>query len=208
MTSEVRPSRFAILALVAITVAACGSSAASPSPTASAPGPSSVSASPAASAQETVAGAQATDYSDVDVCQLATATEVTTVMGEAATNPQPSVIGPGAAIDGAAGCTWTLGGSIDLFDLWIYPSASMDLKTALADYWTGGYQVEPISGIGDEAYAAVWRGDASVRTVGQVAGVAVRLGGKSVLLSTLKIGADYTDPKPAAQLGLTILGRF
>jgi hypothetical protein len=27
-------------------------------------------------------------------------------------------------------------------------------------------------------------------------------------ISTLLIGADYTDPGPAAQLALTILGRF
>jgi hypothetical protein len=206
MSGRERLRRVAALVLVAITVAACGSSAASPSPASTTT--SSTAPSPAGSPQQTVAGAAATDYSEVDVCTLATADEITAVMGETASNPQPSVLGPGGGIDGAAGCTWTLGDSIDLFDVWIYPSASMDLKTALANAWTDGYQVEPIDGIGDEAYAAVWRGDASVRTVGQVAGVAVRLGGKSVLISTLEIGTDYTNPKPAAQLGLKILGRF
>ncbi len=47
-----------------------------------------------------------------------------------------------------------------------------------------------------------------MRTVGQVAGVGVRQGDKVVLLSTLRIGTDDTDPKPAAQLAVQILGRF
>jgi hypothetical protein len=213
MPGEGRPYKAALVVLLALVVSACGTAASSPS----AAGATSAGSSPAAatsasagampSSQES-AGNGAGDFTNVDVCNLATTDEITAVMGETAHDPQPSVIGPGAAIDSATGCTWSLGDSIDLFDIWIYPSADKDLKSALGDYWTGGYQVEPLSGIGDEAYAVVWRGDASIRTVGQVAGVGVRQGGKSVLISTLRIGGDYLDPNPAAQLALKVLGRF
>ena len=147
-------------------------------------------------------------FAAVDVCKLATADEVRTVMGVAAHDPQASLMGPGASIDGAEGCTWSLGDSIDLFDIWIYPSDAKDIKGALDDFWSDGYAIEPIAGIGDEAFAAVWRGDEMARTVGQVAGVGVRQGGKTVLLSTLLIGQDYVDAKPAAEFALKILSRF
>ncbi len=108
----------------------------------------------------------------------------------------------------AKGCYWSLGDSIDIFDLWIYPSSGAELRATLRDFWEDGYAVEPMTGIGDEAFAVVWRGDEMVRTVGQVAGVGVRQGGKAVLLTTLLIGDDYVDPKPAAELAVKILARF
>ncbi len=89
-------------------------------------------------------------YANVDVCGLATAAEVTSVRGLKAHDPQESMIGPGAAIDGAHGCTWSLGDSIDLFDLWIYPAASSDLSAAMRLFWDG-YAIEPLQGYGDEA---------------------------------------------------------
>jgi hypothetical protein len=198
-----------LVAFVVVSVAACSGSAATPS--AAAPGQSGSPAT-APSATEAATVAVSTDlgdpYANVDVCGLATTAEVTAVMGEQAHDPQDSIIGPGAGIDGAHGCTWQLGDSIDLFDVWIYPAASSDLKTALGQFWGDGYSVEPLSGYGDEAFAAVWRGDPAIRTVGQVAGVGVRQGDKAVLLSTLLIGSDYTDAKPAAQLAVKILSRF
>jgi len=55
----------------------------------------------------------------VDVCGLVTADEVAKVMGVAAQDPTESMMGPGAGIDGARGCYWSLGDGVDLFDLWI-----------------------------------------------------------------------------------------
>jgi hypothetical protein len=197
-----------LVAFLVVSVAACSGSAATPSPPASGPGSSAT----VAAATEVATTATSTDlgdpYANVDVCGLATSAEVTSVMGEQAHDPQDSVIGPGASIDGAHGCTWQLGDSIDLFDLWIYPAASSDLKSAVGLFWGEGYSIQPLSGYGDEAVAAVWTGDPAMRTVGQVAGVGVRQGDKVVLLSTLLIGTDYTDAKPAAQLAVQILGRF
>lgn len=202
------PGAILVVSLVA-GVAACSGSASTPgsssTPAAAASSQADASESqPAAASSPEIAG---DPYGNVDVCALATAAEVTSVMGEKAHDPQESMIGPGAAIDGAHGCTWTLGDSIDLFDLWIYPAASTDLNSAMGLFWSD-YAIEPLSGYGDEAVAAVWRGDPSMQTVGQVAGVGVRQGNKVVLLSTLLLGSDYTDPKPAAQLAVQILGRF
>jgi hypothetical protein len=166
------------------------------------------SAAGAAPSTKEAASGPGADFSQTDVCHLATTDEVTAVTGETAHDPQPSVIGPGAGIDGAAGCSWPVGDSIDFLDVWIYPSANEDVKTALANFWASGYQIEPIAGVGDQAYAAVWRGDPSTRTVGEVAGVGVRQGGKAILISTTLVGEDYLDPNPAAQLALKILGRF
>jgi hypothetical protein len=206
----------AVLAvLLAAGLAAC--SGASPTqapgqaPSVAAPSEAGASGSSAAAASSPGAASSPADagdpYAAVDVCGLATAAEVTAVMGETAHDAQESMIGPGASIAGAHGCTWQLGDSIDLFDLWIYPAASSDLSAAMGVFWNG-YTVEPLSGYGDEAVAAVWRGDKSMQTVGQVAGVGVRQGDKVVLLSTLLLGTDDTDPKPAAQLAVKILGRF
>jgi hypothetical protein len=194
MLSQKRAARLAVSLTLGLVVAACGSSAASVPP-----------GSTATATEPSVGGGGA--LADVDVCKLATTAEITQVMGLQAHDPQSSAMGPGASIDGSAGCFWQLGDSIDIFDAWIYPSSSADLKTALGSFWTDGYAIEPIAGVGDEAFAAVWRGDAAMRTVGQIAGVGVRQGDKSILLSTLLIGEDYTDPKPAAELALTMLGR-
>jgi hypothetical protein len=184
-----------MIALVALGVASCSTSG----------GVTSSSAKPSVLAP---ADDDEGPFADVDVCKLATADEVQTVMGVVAHDPQASLMGPGASIDGARGCTWTLGDSIDIFDLWIYPSDAKDIKSALDHFWAEGYAIEPIAGIGDQAFAAVWRGDEMARTVGQVAGVGVRQGGKTVLLSTLLIGEDYLNAKPAAEFALKILGRF
>lgn len=208
MSNHGRLPTAVLLGSIVFLVGACSGSAASAGATAqAAASPSQAGASELPSAAAS-SPADATDpYANVDVCGLATAAEITSVMGEQAHDPQESMLGPGTAIDGAYGCTWSLGDSIDLFDLWIYPAPSSDLTAAIGLFWDG-YTIEPLNGYGDEAVAAVWRGDASVRTVGQVAGVGVRQGDKVVLLSTLLIGTDYTDPKPAAQLAVKILGRF
>jgi hypothetical protein len=207
MSGQERMLRTALAALVALGVAACSGAGSSASIGSAASAGTTAPAGAAPSSLEP-AGDGGGQFANVDACKLATVDEVTAVMGEAAHDPQPAMIGPGAAIDSATGCTWSLGDSIDLFDVWIYPSADKDLKTALTDFWANGYQAEPIPGVGDEAYAVVWRGDASMRAVGQVAGVGVRQGAKTVLLTTLRIGDDYLDPQPAAQLALKILGRF
>jgi hypothetical protein len=190
-----------LVASVVFGIAACSGSTASPGATA----PGQAGASPTEVAMATDAG---DPYANVDVCGLATAAEVTSVMGVQAHDPQEGGIGPGASIDGAYDCFWALGDSIDIFDLWIYPAAAIDVSAAMRQFWAEGYAIEPLSGYGDEAVAVVWRGDESVRTVGQVAGVGVRQGSKAVLLTTLLIGTPYTDPKPAAQLAVQVLGRF
>lgn len=202
------PGAILIASLVA-GIGACSGSAptAGSDSTPTAAGPSQAGASESPSAVASSPADAGDPYANVDVCGLATVAEVTSVMGEKAHDPQESMIGPGATIDGAHGCTWTLGDSIDLFDLWIYPAASSDLNAAMSLFWNN-YAIEPLSGYGDEAVAAVWRGDPSMQTVGQVAGVGVRQGDKVVLLSTLLLGTDYTDAKPAAQLAVQILGRF
>jgi hypothetical protein len=195
------PAGFLVAAIV-LAIAGCSSSGATVAG-ATASGP----ATSAAPATSDTGGSGADPYANVDVCGLATADEISAVMGVATHAPFASGMGPGASIDGAYGCTWPLGDSIDLFDLWIYPAASMDLTSAMKTFWDG-YTIEPLSGYGDEAVAAVWRGDPAIRTVGQVAGVGVRQGDKVVLMSTLLIGTDYTDPKPAAALAVKVLGRF
>lgn len=48
-------------------------------------------------------------FAGVDVCALSTADEVAEVMGFTAHDPAASVMGPGAGIDGAKGCQWSLG---------------------------------------------------------------------------------------------------
>jgi hypothetical protein len=192
-----------LVAVIVLGVAACSGSSATPG----AGGPSEAGASAMETAAATPQDA-GDPYANVDVCGLATSAEVTTVMGVEAHDPQESVIGPGASIDGAYGCFWSLGDSIDLFDLWIYPAAAIDVSAVMRQFWAQGYEIEPLSGYGDEAVAVVWRGDPSIRDVGQVAGVGVRQGGKAVLMTTLLLGETYTDPKPAAQLAVQVLGRF
>lgn len=207
MSSSGRLPTAVLVGLLVAGVAACSGSTSTPGPS-SAAAVAAPSEAGAAESQPAASPADAADpYANVDVCGLATAAEVTSVMGEKAHDPQQSMIGPGAAIDGAYGCTWQLGDSIDLFDVWIYPAASSDLKSAMNLFWDT-YAIEPMQGYGDEAVAAVWRGDPAMQTVGQVAGVGVRQGDKVVLLSTLLLGSDYTDPKPAAQLAVQLLGRF
>jgi hypothetical protein len=203
MAIRERLPRAILVASFVLGIAACSGSTATPGATApSRAGPS----------EQEVATASSADvgdpYANVDVCGLVTADEVTNVMGLQAHDPQESGIGPGASIDGAYGCFWSLGDSIDLFDLWIYPAAAIDVSAALDSFWGDGYAIEPQSGYGDEAVAVVWRGDPSIRDVGQVAGVGVRKGDKAVLMTTLLLGETYTDPKPAAQLAVQVLGRF
>jgi hypothetical protein len=196
-------SKLTLVVVLGLALAGCGTSAGA-TPTVAGNGPNGTA--PPTSSEEIDDGED--PFAGVDVCQLATAEEVTAVMGVDAHDPTGSVLGPGAAIDGAKGCAWSLGDSIDLFDLWIYPPSASGVAEALDDFWADGYAIEPVAGVGDEAFAAVWRGDESVRAVGQVAGVGVRQGAKAVLLTTLLLGEEYLDPKPAADLALKILGRF
>lgn len=138
-----------------------------------------------------------------DPCSMVSDDQVAAATGKTVEESGAPLEGISIGVDSAVACRWGLG-SIDGADLWLFPAGDADLKSTMAAMWVEGYEVQPLSGVGDEAYEVVWQGDPAQFDVGKVAQVGADGGGLAAIF-TMSIIPGPTDAGPAAQLLESVL---
>jgi hypothetical protein len=189
-----------VLVAVAVVITACSSGGTAADTTAgngavtTAISPTTVAPTTATTQTE----ATTAEASLPDPCSLVTDEQVATATGKTVEESGAPLEGFTIGVDSAVACHWGLGG-IDGADLWLFPAGDADLKSTMAAMWAEGYEVQPLSGVGDEAYQVVWEGDPAQFDVGKVAQVGAVSGGMAAIF-TLTIIPGPTDAGPAVQL--------
>lgn len=194
-----------VLIAVALVITACSSAGGGAETTAAAG--AETTAGPVPTVQPTTTSTQppatAAQASVPDPCSVVTDDQVAEATGKTVEESGAPLEGISIGVDSAVACHWGLG-SIDGADLWLYPAGDADLKSTMAALWAEGYEVQPLPGVGEEAYQVVWEGDPAQFDVGKVAQVGAVSGGLAAIF-TLTIIPGPTDPGPAAQLLESVL---